>query len=418
MPPRRNPNTSVAQEALRKHGAETRLTQPQPNKIMNQHEPNTSTRLHMHHTDSTKTWSDKSYEGAPQKRMVKPVTEKITSQPHHQSDSSDDDSVTDEDISDTEESSVGDTDLEAPLNKCPRLELNTGSMTIAVSGMPMPEYTIEDDILHYIENMKIYLRSQQHLAQGHQAQIIKAGIKGEARDVLMGYADKDMNTTQKIFKVLKQEFKKCEKSARSLHQLKQEANEKVSIFAGRIRRYVRNLGVKGHKIDRNCIEFMKIGALPQIQSRLYQRNPRTFMRAIKIAMEAEADKPVKGKPRIEIVNNTEKTSNDNSALQNSIKELCYVIQNLAPRAEGTSANRTTSREYTNTRMGNGEKGACFVCNKKGHRYMQCFKATQLEKQKLDELEARRANRRNQWQVKNNNSLNLMEATSSPQELHH
>jgi hypothetical protein len=161
--------------------------------------------------------------------MVKPVTEKITSQPHHQSDSSDDDSVTDEDISgvettDTEESSGGDTDLEAPLNKCPRLELNTGSMTIAVSGMPMPEYTIEDDILHYIENMKIYLRSQQHLSQGHQAQIIKAGIKGEARDVLMGYADKDMNTTQKIFKVLKQEFKKWEKSARSLHQLKQEAN--------------------------------------------------------------------------------------------------------------------------------------------------------------------------------------------------
>jgi hypothetical protein len=235
----------------------------------------------------------------------------------------------------------------------------------------------------------------------------------------MGYADKDMNTTQKIFKVLKQEFKKWEKSARSLHQLKQEANEKVSIFAGRIRRYVRDLGVKGHKFDRNCIEFMKIGALTQIQSRLYQRNPRTFMRAIKIAMEAEADKPVKGKPRIEIVNNTEKTSNDNSALQNSIKELCNVIQNLAPKAEGTSANRTTSREYTNTRMGNGEKGACFVCNKKGHRYMQCFKATQLEKQKLsDELEARLANRRNQWQVKNNNSLNLMEATSSPQELHH
>jgi hypothetical protein len=84
MPPRRNPNTSVAQEALRKHGAETRLTQPQPNKIMNLDEPNTSTRLHMHHTDSTKTWSDKSYEGAPRKRMVKPVTEKITSQPHHQ----------------------------------------------------------------------------------------------------------------------------------------------------------------------------------------------------------------------------------------------------------------------------------------------------------------------------------------------
>ena len=38
--------------------------------------------------------------------------------------------------------------------------------------------------------------------------------------------------------------------------------------------------------DRNCIEFMKIGALPQIQSRLFQRNPKSFARAIKTAIEA------------------------------------------------------------------------------------------------------------------------------------
>jgi hypothetical protein len=62
--------------------------------------------------------------------------------------------------------------------------------------MPMPEYTIEDDIKHYSENMKIYLQSQQQLSQEHKAQIIKAGIKGEARDVLMGYSDRDMNNTQ------------------------------------------------------------------------------------------------------------------------------------------------------------------------------------------------------------------------------
>ncbi len=69
-----------------------------------------------------------------------------------------------------------------------------------------------------------------------------------------------MNTTQKILNILIQEFKKNEKSARCLQQLKQEANEKVSIFAGRIRRYLKEFRVKRHKFDRNYIyenRFMK-----------------------------------------------------------------------------------------------------------------------------------------------------------------
>ncbi len=94
----------------------------------------------------------------------------------------------------------------------------------------------------------------------------------------MGYADKEVNTTRKIIKILKNEFKKREKSVRNLHPLKQEANEKISIFAGRIRRYVNRLGVRTRRFVQTCIEFMKIGALPQTQGRLYQRNPESFAR--------------------------------------------------------------------------------------------------------------------------------------------
>jgi hypothetical protein len=51
--------------------------------------------------------------------------------------------------------------------------------------------------------------------------------------------------------------------------------------------------------------------------------------------------------------------------------------------------------------------------------MQCYKNTTLQKQQLtDELETRRAIRKHKWQEKNNNSLNSMEVTSDPQELHH
>ena len=38
------------------------------------------------------------------------------------------------------------------------------------------------------------------------------------------------------------------------------------------------------------------------------------------------------------------------------------------------------------RKGNGFKGACFVCDKKGHRYSQCFRATEQDKQKTGQLE--------------------------------
>ena len=52
--------------------------------------------------------------------------------------------------------------------------------------------------------------------------------------------------------------------------------------------------------------IIKIGALPQIQGRLYQRKPKSFARAIKMAIEAEADKPNKIKTKIENINNVEK----------------------------------------------------------------------------------------------------------------
>ncbi len=75
--------------------------------------------------------------------------------------------------------------------------------------------------------------------------------------------------------------------------MKQDSTEKLNIFAGRIRRYVRGLCVRTKNFVKTCIEFMKIVALPQIQGRLYQRNPKSFARAIRIAIEAEAEKPLK-----------------------------------------------------------------------------------------------------------------------------
>jgi hypothetical protein len=156
------------------------------------------------------------------------------------------------------------------------------------------------------------------------------------------------------------------------------------MFAGRIRRYVRGLGVRTKNFDRTCIEFMKIGALPQIQGRLYQRNPKSFARAIKIAIEAEADKPNKIKTKIENINNVKIEIDSKEIFQQTIKELNIIIQQLKQKPDFTQRGMNQSTNYSTSPIGNGVKGACFVCHKMGHRYMQCYKATHQQKQAITE----------------------------------
>ncbi len=62
-----------------------------------------------------------------------------------------------------------------------------------------------------------------------------------------------------------------------------------------------------------------------------------------------------------MINNAEKTANDTTVFQNSIKELCNAIQTLTKQTEGTISGKTVTA-FANKRMGDGEKDACFVCN--------------------------------------------------------
>jgi hypothetical protein len=267
-----------------------------------------------------------------------------------------------------------------------------------VKSMPMPTLTIEQDITHYIADMTTYLGKYGHLPEVQKAKLVQAGVKGEARDVIMGYSEQEVNFTKRIFRILKCVFQIRERSARNLHQLKQDNNEKVSVFAGRIRRYVRGLSVKGHNFDRNCIEFMKIGALPQIQSRLFQRNPKSFARAIKTAIEAEAEKPYKQKQKVDTINTITDTIDKSNNIQRTVQELNSVIHQLKQKLVGTPQERTFTTNCST--IGNGVKGACFVCHKLGHRYMQCFKArTQHQQAITDQLEASESQRRGKWTEK-------------------
>jgi hypothetical protein len=139
MPPKRKTNQIVMQEALRKHGAETRVIQTQSNPIINQDEPNTSQRLSTQHMETKTTLSDKLYEGARPKKIMKPVHEN-NDDSEDETDSQTEDDRSFEETTETEASTDDDIAVADPRNKQPRGDSNVWPMTIAFSGMPMLEY--------------------------------------------------------------------------------------------------------------------------------------------------------------------------------------------------------------------------------------------------------------------------------------
>jgi DNA repair ATPase RecN len=164
---------------------------------------------------------------------------------------------------------------------------------------------------------------------------------------------------------------------------------------------------------------MKIGALPQIQGRLYQKNPKSFAGAIKKAIEAEADKPNKLKSRIENINNVNIEIDSKEELQQTVKELNNIIQQLKQKPDAPNRGMVQQKNHSTFPIGNVVKGACFVCQKIGHRYMHCYNATPQQKQAITEqIETSKAQRRAKWDEKNRQSLNLSETTQDPPELSH
>ena len=117
---------------------------------------------------------------------------------------------------------------------------------------------------------------------------------------------------KKLFKILKREFRKKEKYAESLHKLKHEEGEQVNLFASRIRRYVKYLGLKKHKKDASCLDYLKLGVHNHIQNRLHRI--QSFSKARRIAMEIESER-IKTKPKQDTINTTNISANQNNPTQ-------------------------------------------------------------------------------------------------------
>ena len=207
MPPKRK--TISVRTSLRKHGAETQLNKersPTPDRRLNYSQPTTSSRV----ANSEPARSDKTYPGAQPKRIViqtysaPPVShnirsdyneEEITSDSSDAEESSSDSRSTESSTTDTEK--ISDNDELAYEQRSKVTEIQW-PVSIPLGGMPMSEFSIDKDIEHYIADMLTYLGQYQQLPETQKAKLILTGVKGEARDVVMRYADKEVNSTGKF----------------------------------------------------------------------------------------------------------------------------------------------------------------------------------------------------------------------------
>ena len=293
---------------------------------------------------------------------------------------------------------------------------------ILQSLLPIPSFTIDQDVRFFIEDMTAYLQFNSGLSRQDQVQIIRSSIKGTAREVLLGYNESELSSSKKIFKVIKQEFQKREKYAGNLHKLKQEEGEQVSLFASRIRRYVKGLGIKKHKIDTACLDYLKLGVHNHIQNRLH--HIQSFKEARRIAMEIEAER-IKTKSKTDTVNTAIVSANQNNTNMTNSNPISEIIhrqlldlsatvqaqqnhiqqqhQQLLSRSKDVRIDSTVSRP---TRE-------CYHCHRKGHTYRQCHSANNSEKQLIRERLAK------EWRDKSSNNgstsvnhLNLQTASTS------
>jgi len=394
-----------AKQSLREHGAETQLQVTNQRQIQSILRPRSAepeiqayrSSSHINQAQSTSRHRPVINQSSSSPRMPNPtpiIDTNTDTQTSSSSSSSDDSNDSDGDADDVSY---------ARPPKQPRTELssvhlpyslNNPTKWIIPSAMPLPTFTIDQDIRFFIQDISAYLEDHTTLSERQRVRLVQSALKGTAREVLLGYTDNELDTVQKLFHVLTAEFAKKEKYVRNLYKLKQDDDEPVNLFATRIRRYVKGLGLTGKHVDKTCLEYLKLGAHTQIQKRLY--NIRKFSTARRIAMETESERGKQTKGRQDTINATESTSTNcqtPEALTKQIMDLCATVQaqqnHIQAQYQQITAKTPPTSNSTMTptplaRPPYQVKGECFHCHKKGHSYRQCRHANETEKQKIQD----------------------------------
>ena len=242
----------------------------------------------------------------------------------------------------------------------------------------VPRFCGKEDIDYYIETATVYANQFPHLSDKQKTQALRTGITGEARELILGYPDKSVSTVKRLFKVLLSTFKKKIHEIDNLHQLKQGKDEKSRVYAARVRRYVKKLAGKSSKrrLNKICLGFFKAGLRSDLRDRIHPsdlRAPKSFRRAIKASVAAEAEKPKLQK---------KKESTINTMLSKYENKILGLIDKKMQSVQMQQPAQTNNSQTNLTKPVPRRTSKCFHCERPGHRYMTCFKASEADKLKI------------------------------------
>jgi hypothetical protein len=149
---------------------------------------------------------------------------------------------------------------------------------------------------------------------------------------------------------------------------------------------------------------------------------------VKIAIEAATEKSAKSKSKIFEPVNQLTTVSDDTSLENkkgqANKVLCIKMKPQSQQQwkpsqmlSATSLPPSVQNHQYNKhqRVGNGVRGACYFCNRIGHKYNDCRLANPNDKQTISNRIEAYKNLKNSHR---SNPLNSQVATPNPQDQRH
>jgi hypothetical protein len=176
-----------------------------------------------------------------------------------------------------------------------------------------------------------------------------------------------------------------------MSKTRQEIGESVSNFVARLKLAIfkgRYESFRSHEMDESdFIEFFSMNALPELRERLHMSMPSTSESVIKIALQSELENSIK-KQAIKVKSECQEwtseheisrgeKSHDNKPKQIHVDYYSNNEHNISFALDKTEPVIKSPNKK------NRIKGNCWFCQRPGHRYATCRKATTTDIKQLN-----------------------------------
>ena len=217
---------------------------------------------------------------------------------------------------------------------------------------------------------------QFNLSEERKLLIAQNSISGMARRLLDSYTN--IVDVRDINQILRPIFVPVDRKADELFNLKKQSDESIQMFAARVRMHVM-VDVKPEAVEQFALPFFIRGLEADLGRKVRDLRPDTLARAIQLANIIQSEQVVKVP----------------SVTLNTLTS--YQMEPPAPKRARSERNSIR----------------CYFCKNLGHGYRKCFKATEKDKQRIEEDQRQRRLQTQGKTTATTNSLNsnLQEQTN-------